>query len=353
MKFTAQLASFAALTTLASAQITINEIRIDQPGGDTDEYVELLGPAGMSLDGLSYVVIGDSGSGVTANGRLDMAFDLTGNSINANGRFTIAESSATLGGAIDLTDTLSFENGDNVTHLIVVGNTAVAGDDLDTDDDGTLDIIPWTSVMDGVALIEAVNPPSGPPSGTEYEYATSLGFPTVGPDGNFVPGHVFLCSDGWRIGEFGIGVTDTPGADNVCPALQVPFCDAVANSFSPDGSFITLDSASGGSVSANDASLVINDSPDGQFGLFAQSLVEVAPTPAAFGGNICLGGNIQRINIPIIPSGNTASYALDFVSGGVETNTMPGVTMYYQWFHRDTIGMGGNFSEGLAITWLN
>ncbi len=351
MKFTAQLASFAALTSLASAQITFNEIRIDQPGGDTDEYVELLGPPGMSLDGLSYVVIGDSGSGITANGRLDMAFDLTGNSINANGFFTIAETNATLGGTIDLTDNvLSFENGDNVTHLIVAGNTAAVGDDLDTDDDGILDITPWTSIIDCVALIEEANPPSG----TEFEYATSLGYPTVGPDGNFVPGHVFFCGGSdWRMGTFALSGIDSPGAANSCPALQVAFCDAIANSFSTDGSYVTLDSASGGSIAANDASLVVVDSPDGQFGLFAQSMSEIPPMMATFGGNICLGDPIQRINFPIIPVGNTASYALDFVNGGAEVGTMPGVTMYYQWFHRDTIGGGGNFSEGLAITWLN
>lgn len=354
MKFTAQLASFAALTTFASAQVTINEIRIDQPGGDTDELVELVGPPGFSLDGMWYVVIGDSGSGLTANGRLDMAFDLTGNSINANGFFTIAETGATIGGIIDLTDNvLGFENGDNVTHLLVMDNTAAVGDDLDNDDDGTLEIIPWTSIVDCVALIEEANPAMGPPTGTEYEYATSLGFPTIGPDGPFLPAHVYLCGSDWRIGTFDLTGLETPGADNFCPAPQVPFCDAIENSFSVDGSFLTLDSVSGGSIAANDASLVINDTPIGQFGLFAQSLTETAPMMAPFGGNICLGGTIQRVSIPITPTGNTLSYALDFVSGGVETTTMPGVTMYYQWFHRDTIGMGANFSEGLAVTWLN
>lgn len=351
MKFTAHVASFAALTSLASAQITINEIRIDQPSTDTDEFVELLGPPGMSLDGLSYVVIGDSGTGAQANGRLDMAFDLTGNSINANGFFTIAETNMTLSGTFDLIDdVLGFENGDNVTHLIVSDNTAAVGDDLDLDDDGILDLTPWTSILDCVALIEEANPPSG----TEFEYATSLGFPTVGPNGAFVPAHVFLCGGSdWRIGTFDLTGLETPGSDNFCPAPQVPFCDAVENSFSVDGSFLTLDSVSGGSIAANDSSLVINDTPSGQFGLFAQSLTEMAPIMASFGGNICLGGTVQRINLPIMPAGNTASYALDFVSGGVETSTMPGVTVYYQWFHRDTIGMGGNFSEGLAITWLN
>ena len=39
--------------------ITINEIRADQPGADNDEYFELIGDASASLDGLTYLVIGD------------------------------------------------------------------------------------------------------------------------------------------------------------------------------------------------------------------------------------------------------------------------------------------------------
>ncbi|HEC20550.1 MAG TPA: hypothetical protein ENI97_14630, partial [Gammaproteobacteria bacterium] len=53
------LAGLLGLGLAASAQaILINEIRIDQPGPDRDEYFELAGIAGESLDGLSYLVLG-------------------------------------------------------------------------------------------------------------------------------------------------------------------------------------------------------------------------------------------------------------------------------------------------------
>ena len=39
--------------------VTINEIRIDQPSSDYDEYFELAGSSGTSLDDLTYLVIGD------------------------------------------------------------------------------------------------------------------------------------------------------------------------------------------------------------------------------------------------------------------------------------------------------
>ena len=79
----------------------------------------------------------------------------------------------------DLTTTLNFENSDNVTHLLVGGFTGSDGDDLDTNDDGVLDVIPWFAELDRIALVEEANPPAG----TEYHY----GPPSIGPDGVFVP----------------------------------------------------------------------------------------------------------------------------------------------------------------------
>ena len=117
--------------------------------------------------------------------------DLNGNTIPGSGYFVAAESTFSLGTA-DLTINLNFENSDNVTHLLVSGFTGTDGNDLDTDDDGVLDVTPWTEIVDLIALVEEDNPPSG----TEYHYAP----PTVGPDGSYVPGHVFLCTGGWEIG---------------------------------------------------------------------------------------------------------------------------------------------------------
>ena len=47
--------------------VVLNEVRIDQPGTDNDEYVEWAGPPGTSLDGMTFLVIGDGagGSGVS------------------------------------------------------------------------------------------------------------------------------------------------------------------------------------------------------------------------------------------------------------------------------------------------
>ena len=120
---------------------TLSEIRIDQPSTDNDEYFEIAGAAGASLDGLTYLVIGDGAGG---SGTIEAVVDLTGNSIPGSGFFVAAESTFSLGVA-DLTTSLNFENSDNVTHLLVDGFTGSNGDDLDTNDDGTLDVTPWST----------------------------------------------------------------------------------------------------------------------------------------------------------------------------------------------------------------
>lgn len=339
--------SFAQAGDGVLPNVDINEIRIDQPGGDSDEYFELTGAPNTSLDGLTYIVIGDGAGG---SGTIEAVVDLTGNAINANGFFLVAEGTFSLTTTVDLTTNVNFENGDNVTHLLLDGFTGANGDDLDTDDDGTLDVTPWNAIISGVALIEEANPPMG----TEFHYGNLPGTTIVGPDGSFVPAHPVLCDGDWRFGSFtAIGGDDTPGAENFCPAETSTFCTALPNSFSATGSTLALDSVSGGSIAANDSSLVVNDTPD-QFGLFVQSSSTMAPFTITNGGNLCLGfPDLQRLTAPIMANMNTASYALDFAGTGAESSTTAGMTMYYQWYHRDSTPTPENLSEGLAITWIN
>lgn len=327
----------------------ISEIRIDQPGGDNDEYFEIAGPANGDLSSLYYVVIGD---GSTGSGTVESVTSLGGTSLSADGFFWCSKNISTAFGTADLVDSgLAFENSDNVTHLLVRDWSGIFGADLDTDDDGVLDSTPWAEIIDGVALVETADPAV---DGGDFYYANLPNTTAVGPDGNFVPGHVYRCGDDFRIGDFGVGaITETPGAPNLCSAPTDVFCtSADANSVSNTGSTIAISSASGGSIAANDASLVVTDTPD-QIGLFAQSTSLMAAVPLMSGGNLCLDiANLQRLGAPIMASGNTASLALDFAGSGPESSTMAGVTVHYQWWHRDTLSPGANLSEGLSVTWL-
>jgi hypothetical protein len=185
----------------------ISEIRVDQPGPDDDEFFELQGAPGESLDGLTYLVIGDGAGG---SGQIEAVISLSGHSIPADGVFLVTEASHAAVDAADIVTLLDFENDDNCTHLLVRDFTGVLDDDLDLDDDCTLDVTPWSSVVDAVALVLEPNPPRE----TECAYG-QLGA-QVGPDGSFAPGRVFRCGDTWQIGVFALNGDDTPGTANSC-----------------------------------------------------------------------------------------------------------------------------------------
>lgn len=188
--------------------LVINEIRIDQPGADRDEFFELAGLPGESLDGVSYLVIGDGAGG---SGVVEAVVDLDGYRLSAAGLFVAAEATFNLGMA-DLVTGLNFENGDNVTHLLVRGFSGALGDDLDGDDDGLLDVQPWEVLLDSVALVDD-------PSGGDRIYSTTR----LGPVAGRVPFQVYRRFDGgdeWVIGaRWG---SDSPGLFRPAPFLGTP-----------------------------------------------------------------------------------------------------------------------------------
>ena len=195
------MAVLGLLVPMTAQALTINEVRIDNAGADTDEYFELAGMPGELLDGMFYIVIGGGAGG---SGVLESITDLSGLTIAADG-FLSVHNGATIGtcAVYDVEATMAFENSDNVTHMLVQGMTGVLQDDLDIDDDGVLDVIPWTGIIDSVSIIETVG--SG-----DLVYGAN----EVGPDGTFVPGHALVCGGGWMVGSFDLCLYDTPGAAN-------------------------------------------------------------------------------------------------------------------------------------------
>ena len=147
----------------------INEILVDPAGGsdNPNEYVEIRGAAGQSLDGIHLVFMeSDSGGtlGQVNNGTTNV-IDLSGTTIGSNGFLAIVDdtgasdshpySIASATTIINI-DGLDFENASWSALLIDIGTGTppTSGQDLDTDDNG-LDALPtgWT-LLDSVAVLD-------------------------------------------------------------------------------------------------------------------------------------------------------------------------------------------------------
>ncbi|MEM8930351.1 MAG: endonuclease [Acidobacteriota bacterium] len=137
--FTGTLTASEALNTPGAANSTslppaappvINEVVLDPPGTDDDEYIEIVGDGGVDYSDWWLVALDAGGQTADAwqvGSADDQGFWWTGFQ----------------------TDSLPNES---LSVLLVETWTGSVGQDLDTDDDGTLDVTPWTTVDDAVAF---------------------------------------------------------------------------------------------------------------------------------------------------------------------------------------------------------
>ncbi|HUO86995.1 MAG TPA: hypothetical protein VM617_06360, partial [Thermoanaerobaculia bacterium] len=110
----------------------LNEFVANHAGSDTDEYVEVFGDPGTDYSAFTVLQIEGDGAGA---GVVDSAFPV----------------GATDAAGFWVTPFLAnaLENG-TLTLLLVEGWSGAVGNDLDLDDDGTLDLAPWTRIVDSV-----------------------------------------------------------------------------------------------------------------------------------------------------------------------------------------------------------
>lgn len=136
------------------------------------------------------------------------------------------------------------------------------------------------------------------------------------------------------------------------------YCMAATNS---TGQIATM-SASGSIVASNgDVTLMTSGLPANQFGIYVASMTQ-GFNMGTFGtsnGNICLGGVIGRFTLAhqIVSSGATGEFSLvvptsNVPQGNGGVTIMPGDTWNFQAWHRDIVGLGSNFSDGLEITFI-
>lgn len=218
------------LAGVAAAAPAFNEILINPPGSDDGiEFIEIKGAASEALTNITFLAIDGDG---TSAGVIDLAIDLSAQSCGTNGLLLVRDSATALTPASDaatnvfvasaLSGATDIENGSN-TYLLVTGFTGSTGTDLDTNDDGTLDVtLPWTSVISAVALIEN-------DGSANVAYAAALGGTNFGPNAGFNADVLFFNpTDGWigcdilgtGTGPFTFDTTRTSDADyagNVTP----------------------------------------------------------------------------------------------------------------------------------------
>lgn len=137
------------------ASIVINEVYVNPPDADDNrEYIEIRSAiAAQSLTNLALVEIDGDG---TSAGVIDSVQDLSTLSTGSNGLLVLGENYETAAPwTFDPSTTVAnltgtrLENG-AISFLLVEGFSGSSGVDLDLNDDGILDVIPWTAVIDSV-----------------------------------------------------------------------------------------------------------------------------------------------------------------------------------------------------------
>jgi MYXO-CTERM domain-containing protein len=190
MKTLFAAALVAALAGSAQASVRFSEIFLNPAGTDNgQEFIELRGTAGFSLNNLWILSIdGDS----TSSGVVDQAINLSAFSLGTNGLFLWRDAASVIdadpapgvqGPSVGTSVTSAdfnpdLENGSN-TFVIVSNFTGAVGTDLDANNDGIIDAaLPWSSVIDAIALIEN-------DGATNYGFAAALGGVNFGPNAGY------------------------------------------------------------------------------------------------------------------------------------------------------------------------
>jgi len=188
----ATFTSVAIVASTANAQVWINEVLANPSGSDSSatagfEYFELRGTANLSLAGHYLLSLEGQGTGTPGKGDINQFFDLSAFSIGANGFLfarqfgspytsvgvgaTLVENSPNQGwGQVNGTGSTAahssdgaqfdLENSATTIMLINIGSGAVPTltTDLDTDNDGLVDLLAGWSVVDSVGIMDGVSP---------------------------------------------------------------------------------------------------------------------------------------------------------------------------------------------------
>lgn len=149
----------------------INEFSASTTGTDV-EFVEIFGDSDTDYSALTILEI--EGDVASPTGTIDEVIPV--GTTDSSGFWVVNLASDTL------------ENG-SVSLLLVDGFSGSAGDDLDTDNNGILDVTPWTELVDSVAINDG--------GAGDLFYATTVLGPNYDGISSFAPGGASRIPDGY------------------------------------------------------------------------------------------------------------------------------------------------------------
>ena len=360
---------------LAAAQeLHFNEIFASHTGTDDQEYIELVGTPGMSLDNWMVVVLdGDS----FAAGILDRAWDLTGHVVPADGYFVLADVAVAnmdydmaqgphSGGPDN-----NLENGTQTYYLLTANDPAAVeslhNSDLDLDDDLVTTLAQFPGAIT-LHEIVGVWDEDGPQNGEElFDGALELGPDLSGP---FEPAGIYRpddypncwCSDDW-LDFFLAGLT--PGTMNPSSSCAPANCGGGGGPVGTNYCGPANSNSSGlpGEIAAfgldtvadNDLRLDATQLPSNQFGYFINSQTQGFVNPPGSQGNLCLSGQIGRHSASVLNTGSAGEFSLQLDLTNIPTPGGPvsiaaGETWNWQAWYRDANPSStNNFTDGINI----
>lgn len=140
------------------------------------------------------------------------------------------------------------------------------------------------------------------------------------------------------------------------PGIGSNFCSAAPNS---TGAIGVISASGSDAVAVNNLTLTAAALPPDRFGIFIASR-DQGFAPGAGGtsnGNLCLAGTIGMFDGPsqILSTGPGGEYSLQVDLGAIPQGqgtaaAVAGDTWSFQAWHRESVGLGSNFTDGIEIT---
>lgn len=205
---TATVDNATPTSTPVISGIFINEVDADSEGSDTAEFVELYGPAGVSLNGLCLVAINGS------NDRVYLTVDLSTAQVGNDGLYVVGNTGVT---NVDLTITdNTLQNGPDAIAIVAAGDCGATLSSSTT----VTDLLKLTLVD---AIVYGTNDDDDP----ELLTLLQAGQPQLNEDGGGDSGaHAnSRCPNGGGETRTTAGFTQlppSPGAANPCPLTSTP-----------------------------------------------------------------------------------------------------------------------------------